>query len=1087
MRFARVPAVLLVLMCAFSAARAQVNLNGSYASYSFGESSSGDTVIGGLRLYGSDSAIESAAPSEESGNCSYIARSAGDDASYLRTSAGGRSAAAAVRHWCPLRTEGKRDIPGYLYFDAGACFTAENRELTVEIEYFDEGTKPFGLLYVNSADGGLERVSIARTGTGKWRTKKLRLADAYFNGANRTPLGDGACDFRIEALGGTVAIGRVALYDAADEVSGRAYKMFSINGRPTARTYFTQQMWTPDSKRLILRGNDGWLYEYTPATDGIRKLVESEANFYVSPGNFLYYINTRTRTINRVNLSTYADEALTGYPPGSYGAPSYIHTNANDTLLTVQAQENSSELDVEIGENGTPERRYRRIQLYNIKTGEWNVSYTNEFPAGTPHMTHLMINPVYDKLVFFCHEGTTTKIPDRMWTIDMRNGKKKNIFIQQSNSLGADSEVKTGETSGHENWTADGEHMVFVKYPYATNVGRNGIVRIDKYGEKREYINDDYRYWHCHPSADNRFVTADTMLEGVTDGVKIPQLRFGTCNVVLIDAKLSSSTLLARIKAGVTHPYQPHPAFSPDGKMVSFGCVDENELLCVGIMDITDLTAGKKGEVFAGNTNEDRGALVGEIVMDGTAASVRVRATDNISVSLVRGDYDADGRLCGAAIDTAELSEGEDATLSVGAQENSRLFVWCGTNTPLDTEPAPPEALRSVNERGSIVLYWQPPANFIPDGVQYDIYRNGEKIARTEEGFYRDYGFAAGSANLYEVRAVYAHGTVSPPTHLSIDAPPQPDELGCDLSGAESDERIVFTDNAANPAADSYTEHAEIGGRVCRVSTAQVVGDKTKTGKFYFKTDKRYIAPEESSLRFTVEYYDNLTTPLYIEYNAADGSVAKRVQLARRTGSNEWKSASVDVADARFVHAAALSGCDFRIEGGADTYIARAAVKNLSPVKVVRELYAYFAPGDERALGFFDGNTGDSVYTAAERGGRSCIHTAGGKYMYFDVDDNFAEKNSDRALSLTIEYFDEGTGDIYIQYNTNDTTFTGNSAYKGRKIASLENSGKFKRAQLILLDAGFSNAQDNPYFADFRLYSSAGLTLAGVKVSPVLP
>jgi hypothetical protein len=1057
-----------------------------YASYSFGTDINDDTVIGGMKLYKGEDIVYPVESSEENGWCGYRIDNVTHDSSMYRTEKENRSCAAAVKHYCSARSEDKRIVGGYIYFDAGKNFTVNDRNLTFEIEYFDEGTRNFGIRYVNGEDT-FGVIEISRSDTKKWKTEKFTVNDAYFNKSKPTLLGDGTCDFRIEDIGGEVAIGKISLYNYADNVSGRSYKAVSLGNTPTQRAYFTQSMWSADSKNILLRAGDGWVYEYNVADETSKKIAKTSSDFYVSPGNYFYYVNTVSKTINRISLDTYEEEVLTGYPDGADGTPNYIHVNNADTKLTVMFYENSSDKDWEIGENGNLERRNRRIPIYDIVTGEWDLRYTHEFGAGTPQMTHLMINPEYDNLVFFCHEGTTTKIPDRMWTINTDTGEKKNIFIQQNNSLDQDSPIKTGETSGHENWTADGEHMVFVKYPYDTNVGMNGIVRVDKYGEDREYINDDYRYWHCHPSSDNRFVTADTMLTGASMGTNV-NMSFGSSEIVLIDIKTSSSILLTKIKAGGTHPYQPHPAFSPNGKLVAFSCSNGDELLQVGIMDITDLTAGKEGEVFESNTNEDKGAVVSEPFVQNGRSSVTVNGTLETDLNLFGAEYDSEKRLTKVKLLEDTVNKGETKELIVdGISNEGKIFLWKSNGVPFSFIPSAPEKLRVVKAMSnSITLGWFPPSNLSSSGIKYDIWRDGTKIGTVSDGYFKDCDVDENTEYYYEVRAVYPQGSVSP--CANIKAKTMSGEIYSVISSPIINSGLNFLENSSNPNADSYTEETEIGGKTCRKSTLQYAEGKNKTGKFYFVANIGYISPSDHDIEFTVTYYDNGTAPIYIEYNASDGSVAKRFFLTERQNTCEWMTASVSVSDAEFVRAHSLSDCDFRIEGGADTYIYEAKVKNLSTQSGEALQESYCTLGNEinnEGLIFYQENSGDSSFFVDEKGGKSCVCIENGKYMYFDVDDNFIYGDAKRGISIEIEYFDDNTDYIYLQYNTNDETYTFNKAYKQCLFVKKTGSGEWKKAKIILVDTCFKNSQDDPYKSDFRIFSSSVLSVHGVKVTAI--
>lgn len=477
-----------------------------YCSVSFGDSPSDDTVISGLKLYGADKLIESAAPGDETEGLAYVSKNETTDASMLRTSIGGKSCIAAVKHYCPKRAEGKRIADGYIYFCAPDFITPEDNKLIIEVDFFDSGSGVFFVRYVNG-EGTTEKYTVPCRNTNKWVKYKIPIEDAYFNGEKKTILGDGTCDFRIER--GTcengLAMKHVALYSSYDKCSGRAYKTISVNGGITERGYFTHRMWSADSKNLLLYSQtDGYIYRYNIESDETVRLVKTDSSvFCMSKGDYLYYYIREQREFYRMNIYSREEEKIGELYKNALSEVESLHTDGHDRKLAVQVKETGSDRDIAISESGGSTRRCRRLAILDISSGEWDLNNTHEFPDGTPQMTHIMMNPEYENLLFFCHEGTTALIPDRLWTLDSDSGEQKNVFAQNNDKCTREN-VLTRETSGHEVWTDDGESIVFVKYASETNLGMNGIVRIDKYGEKREYINDDYRYWHCYPSADNR-------------------------------------------------------------------------------------------------------------------------------------------------------------------------------------------------------------------------------------------------------------------------------------------------------------------------------------------------------------------------------------------------------------------------------------------------------------------------------------------------------------------------------------------------------------------------------------------------------
>jgi hypothetical protein len=87
------------------------------------------------------------------------------------------------------------------------------------------------------------------------------------------------------------------------------------------------------------------------------------------------------------------------------------------------------------------------IGTVNTESGEVCEVARPMFEEPYPVANHSMINPVDPELLFYCHEGTTEYIPDRLWIIDTRTGETRNIFPQKKDESG-----QHVEYVGHEIW-----------------------------------------------------------------------------------------------------------------------------------------------------------------------------------------------------------------------------------------------------------------------------------------------------------------------------------------------------------------------------------------------------------------------------------------------------------------------------------------------------------------------------------------------------------------------------------------------------------------------------------------------------------
>lgn len=114
----------------------------------------------------------------------------------------------------------------------GDKFTTED-SIDLEFEYYDNGTDTFTIRYANGATtGNFGTINITKTGTDTWKTAKVKLNNAYFNGENSTGLYNGEADFRFESNGKLLYIGNITVmsefisgaeFVAADDNTDEAY------------------------------------------------------------------------------------------------------------------------------------------------------------------------------------------------------------------------------------------------------------------------------------------------------------------------------------------------------------------------------------------------------------------------------------------------------------------------------------------------------------------------------------------------------------------------------------------------------------------------------------------------------------------------------------------------------------------------------------------------------------------------------------------------------------------------------------------------------------------------------------------------
>ncbi len=344
-----------------------------------------------------------------------------------------------------------------------------------------------------------------------------------------------------------------------DKQTGLTIRALGKQGINTAHQYFTAMSWMSDSRHIILctqiDDNNSGIHVKADIIDGSTEVVtgqhawgkgvvSSQDRFYYYEGHVIYeldLVSSHSRTI----CTLQPDQVLFG-------------------ALSISNDCNTLGIYWRKGTDWT-------IGIVDVHNGQVQEIATPGFAEPYPIANHAMINPEYDHLIFFSHEGQTEYIADRIYLADINTGTVKNGYQQKKLATG-----ELVEFVGHEMWAADGEHLYFVKYPQSP-LKPTGVHRVDKWSGEAEFINGDYAYWHAALSPDGKWAVADTI-----ESQEISK-------IVLINLEDRTSRLLCEIPIWYQHPGHPHPSFSPDSLKISFIFADEQGSLQVGIIDLATI------------------------------------------------------------------------------------------------------------------------------------------------------------------------------------------------------------------------------------------------------------------------------------------------------------------------------------------------------------------------------------------------------------------------------------------------------------------------------------------------------------------
>ncbi len=366
-----------------------------------------------------------------------------------------------------------------------------------------------------------------------------------------------------------------------DDVTGNEYKVLNLMGEDIMRCYYTMQCTSKDGKKLYFHDGEFNLYEYDIEKETGRFLdrLLNDYTIVTSPLGNVFYVNNNKEII-KMDCTTYEKTVVTTLPNdycGDYA--SMIQVNNDESRISIEW----TDLKIEPEEDG--EKHISRFPVYDCISRQWILDVTYGFDTKQYAPNHKSINPNPDlkNLVLFAHEGDASK--DRIWVMDL-NDKENPYNAYKQKQYSAD---ETGEVSGHEGWTYDGQNIFFVNSgtkidgsddPQKTYDGINrrysGLVWVGYDGKNRRYINSEKGYCHVgtHPY-DKRWAVADTDYNGVDS------------TITLIDCYTGESYPIVTVHQTGENPGHCHPNFSFDGKTVIFGMYDDKDIISIGWADVS--------------------------------------------------------------------------------------------------------------------------------------------------------------------------------------------------------------------------------------------------------------------------------------------------------------------------------------------------------------------------------------------------------------------------------------------------------------------------------------------------------------------
>ena len=299
-----------------------------------------------------------------------------------------------------------------------------------------------------------------------------------------------------------------------DDLTGRLVRRLTSPQYRSHHQYFYMNMWTPDSRRVLVTSNrgDGMYRHYLIDVHSgqgrcVTDVEHVEANHSdIAPDgqSMLYSVGSELRRRNLSDLSEQVvyrrDEAWNSSSAGGQGI--YFGVLPDHTRAVMVEMHRDDHLNPKEGWDtwrGQMESRPRcRLVELDLRTGKANVIHEDHNWLG---------HPQYQPgggTIMFCHEGPWELVDSRLWFIDPDGSN-----LRQGRLRAADRPPGKGELWGHEFWLPDGSRAGYVYFPHTYGV--DGTLRLlDPLTLHEETMMPMDAYSHFIANHDFSMIVADT-------------------------------------------------------------------------------------------------------------------------------------------------------------------------------------------------------------------------------------------------------------------------------------------------------------------------------------------------------------------------------------------------------------------------------------------------------------------------------------------------------------------------------------------------------------------------------------------------
>jgi len=355
-----------------------------------------------------------------------------------------------------------------------------------------------------------------------------------------------------------------------DELTGATVKRITPTDYRSHHMYFYFNMWTPDSRKVLISSNREdliWRHYLVDVETGegicltdVRDARASMAEIARDGKTMLYSAGRELRRLDLTDLTERTlytqDEPWTAW--GVYFSATGDHARAAMAEMHKDDRIPPKEGWDAFAKQLAARPRCRIVEV-DLTTGEHKVLLEDKCWFGHPNYRP------NGKTVMFCHEGPWELVDSRIWFIDpdgsnLREGRKR------------DPDIPPGETAerwGHEYWLADSSRAAYEYYPHKKHASTS-IRMLDPDTLEEEVLMEGSRYSHFISNRENTLIVADGHPEMAGGAIFVVDVRAKKQRTLCRHGSSMKPYIDERTHRPDTQIVHPHPAFSPDSSKVVY-------------------------------------------------------------------------------------------------------------------------------------------------------------------------------------------------------------------------------------------------------------------------------------------------------------------------------------------------------------------------------------------------------------------------------------------------------------------------------------------------------------------------------------